>query len=122
VKKHVPVKGDYLDIGCGFGSVLYFFKKDGWKVNGLELSADLANHVISSLNIPVDVCNFLHYKNTKQFDLVSLRHVLEHLPDSNAAMIKISELLKKNGFAHFEFPNISSVSHRTQECGTGLGD
>jgi hypothetical protein len=45
---------------------------------------------------------------------VSLRHVLEHIPDSILALTKISGLLKDKGYAYFEFPNINSLSHRIQ--------
>src|SRR5512135_3376891 len=38
VNRYVTGKGSYLDIGCGNGAVLYFFKKNGWDVKGLELS------------------------------------------------------------------------------------
>lgn len=115
VKKYVPSRGKYLDIGCGNGSVLYFFKKDGWDVSGLELSDVFAEHVRARLNIDVEVSDFLKLRdNTVKYNLVSLRHVLEHLPDSVLAMNKISGLLVDDGFAHFEFPNINSLSHRFQ--------
>lgn len=113
--KYVPVKGKYMDIGCGSGSVLYFAKKSGWIVKGLELSPVFTEYVKNTLNIDVDLADFLKYEDSEgQYDLVSLRHVLEHLPDSILAMNKISGLLKKNGYAHFEFPNINSLSHRFQ--------
>jgi SAM-dependent methyltransferase len=115
VSKYVHTKGKYLDIGCGFGSVLYFFRKNGWEVKGLELSLVLADHVKSTLQIDVEVSDFLLFEgNSEKCDLVSLRHVLEHLPDSVLAMKKISGILKKNGYAHFEFPNINGFSHRLQ--------
>ena len=110
--KYVPVKGDFMDIGCGFGSVLYFFKNNGWNVRGLELSNELASHVKQTLDIPVDVSDFLVYDSKQQFDLVSLRHVLEHIPDSNLALNKISGLLKPHGYILFEFPNISGLTHK----------
>jgi SAM-dependent methyltransferase len=114
--KYINCKtGSYLDIGCGSGSVLYFFKKAGWKVKGLELSPVFAEHVKKALDIDVRVSNFLDYGIPEEkYDLVSLRHVLEHLPDSNLAMRKISDLLTDDGYAHFEFPNIKSLSHRLQ--------
>jgi 2-polyprenyl-3-methyl-5-hydroxy-6-metoxy-1,4-benzoquinol methylase len=113
--KYVPVKGTYMDIGCGSCSVLYFAKKNGWIVKGLELSPVFAGYAKTTLNIDVELADFLKYKESGvQYDLVSLRHVLEHLPDSILAMNKISGLLKKNGYAHFEFPNINSLSHRLQ--------
>jgi SAM-dependent methyltransferase len=115
ITKYVPIKGKHMDIGCGSGSVLYFAKKNGWKVKGLELSPVFAEYVRKTLNIDVEVADFLKYEDPEgQYDLVSLRHVLEHLPDSILAMNKISGLLKNNGYAHFEFPNINSVSHRFQ--------
>ena len=121
IKKYVPIKGSYLDIGCGGGSVLYFAKKDGWKVKGLEISPDYAKYVKEKLDVEVYTANFLHYENSsEQFDLVSLRHVLEHLPDSILAMNKISALLKKGGYAHFEFPNINSLSHKFRRIMTNL--
>jgi 2-polyprenyl-3-methyl-5-hydroxy-6-metoxy-1,4-benzoquinol methylase len=115
ITKYVPIKGKYMDIGCGGGSVLYFAKKNGWVVKGLELSPVFTEYVKNTLNIDVEVADFLKYNSPEdQYDLVSLRHVLEHLPDSILAMKKISGLLKKNGYAHFEFPNINSLSHKFQ--------
>ena len=115
IKKHVPVMVDFLDIGSGSGAVLYFAKKDGWQVKGLEISPDFAKYVRDTLQVEVYVADFMEFEKTdEQFDVVSLRHVLEHLPDSILAMNKISALLKKGGYGHFEFPNINSISHRIQ--------
>jgi SAM-dependent methyltransferase len=115
IKKHVPITGGYLDIGCGSGALLYFAKQDGWRVKGLELTPDYAKYIRETLKVEVFVADFLEFKNTdEQFDVVSLRHVLEHLPDSILAMNKISALLKTGGYGHFEFPNINSISHRIQ--------
>lgn len=115
IKRHVPVTGSYMDIGCGNGALLYFAKKDGWHVKGLELSPDYAEYVSKTLEVEVFVADFLEFEEMdEQYDVVSLRHVLEHLPDSVLAMNKIAALLKKGGYGHFEFPNINSISHRIQ--------
>lgn len=115
VSRYVPVKGNHLDIGCGNGALLYFSKKQGFNVKGLELSPVFADYVKKTLQIDVEVGNFLEYESLNgMFDLVSLRHVLEHLPDSVLALEKIRRLLKENGYAHFEFPNINSLSHHLQ--------
>jgi SAM-dependent methyltransferase len=122
VKKYVPGKGAFMDIGCGFGSVLYFFRKFGWDVKGLELAPELAEHVKKTLQIDVEVCDFLKFeKDLGQYDLVSLRQVLEHLPDSVLAMKRISGLLKSNGYGYFEFPNIDGFSHRLQRARNKIG-
>lgn len=124
IKKHVPMKGSYMDIGCGNGGVLFFAQNDGWTVKGLELSSRWAEFVSKRLNIKVVIADFLKYDNPtgEKFDLVSLRHVLEHLPDPVLAMNKISGLLKAGGYAHFEFPNIMGITHRQKRFlkNTGL--
>ena len=115
IRKYVPVKGRFLDIGCGSGGVLYFAIKDGWRVKGLEISPEFAEYVSNRFHIEVDVANFLEYETgDEKFELVSLRHVLEHLPDSRLAMTKISKFLVEGGYAHFEFPNINGIAMRTR--------
>jgi 2-polyprenyl-3-methyl-5-hydroxy-6-metoxy-1,4-benzoquinol methylase len=115
VSKIVPAKGSMLDIGCGKGSLLYFFKKGGWDVHGLELSEVFARHVREKLNVEVEVCNFLEYDHLEEhYDLVSLRHVLEHIPESVITLKKIASLLVPGGYGYFEFPNIDGLSHKIQ--------
>lgn len=41
------------------------------------------------------------------YDLVTLRHVLEHILDPKAALIKIHEILKPHGFVHVELPDVT---------------
>lgn len=114
IRKYVPLtNGKFLDIGCGGGSLLYFAAKDGWEVKGIEIADGYVDYVKEKLGVEVIHADFLKLKNfNEKFDLVSLRHVLEHLPDSVLAMNKISSLLNDGGYAHFEFPNINSITHR----------
>lgn len=112
IKKHLKkTKGNFLDIGCGNGSLLNFLKEDGWNVRGLELTPYLAEKVKETLAIDVDVVNFMEFDEfDNQYDALSLRHVIEHLPDSNLAMANLNKLLKPGGYAILEFPNIEGVN------------
>jgi 2-polyprenyl-3-methyl-5-hydroxy-6-metoxy-1,4-benzoquinol methylase len=113
IQRNIKKRGTYLDIGCGNGSLLYSARQDGWKVRGLELSAFLAKKIKETLAIEVDVANFLEFnEQSYTYDLVSLRHVLEHLPDSLLAMQKINSLLNIDGYALLEFPNIMGLNFR----------
>lgn len=120
IKRNIQIPGKYLDIGCGNGSLLFFARNDGWKVRGLELSDFLARNIKESIDIDVDVANFLEFKERGDYDLVSLRHVLEHLPDSVLAMQKINSLLNKNGKAVLEFPNIMGISFKLKRFFSNL--
>ena len=102
-----------MDIGCGNGCLLHLAREAGWTVKGMELSAYAAQNIASDTGIDVAVANFLEYEPNvgEQYDVVVLRHVLEHLPDSVLAMDKINALLKDNGLALLEFPNTRSLGY-----------
>lgn len=117
IRKHLTTPGRFLDVGCGNGALLARAKEDGWDVHGLELSSFLAGKVRERLGIEVDVADFLEYEAAAgQFDLVSLRHVLEHLPDSKLALSSINRLLVPGGHALLEFPNIEGISFRMRRA------
>ena len=78
----VPVPGSIIDIGCGNAGLLHLAREAGWEVTGMELSAPAAKAIKEKQNIDVIVGNFLEYENLddRQYDVVVLRHVLEHPP------------------------------------------
>jgi SAM-dependent methyltransferase len=113
LQPHLPAPGRIMDIGCGNGCLLHLARAAGWQVRGMELSAAAAGAIRDDQGIEVEVANFLEYDNPAgdRYDVVVLRHVLEHLPDSILAMQKIAALLKPGGLALLEFPNTRSFSY-----------
>jgi SAM-dependent methyltransferase len=103
-----------MDIGCGNAGLLHLAREAGWEVAGMELSQQAAESIREDQGIDVVVSDFLQYENpeNRRYDVVALRHVLEHLPDSILAMQKIAALLKDNGLALLEFPNTGSFSYK----------
>jgi 2-polyprenyl-3-methyl-5-hydroxy-6-metoxy-1,4-benzoquinol methylase len=110
IKSNVSQAGRAIDIGCGNGKLLDLLKKEGWNVKGLELSPLMAESIRETLGIEVIVGNFLENEipGSELYDIVTLRHVLEHLPDPLTAMKKINSLLDAGGYAILEFPNIEA--------------
>jgi len=113
LSRYAPVPGRILDIGCGNGCLLHLARQAGWRVQGMELSEKAARAIREDQNIDVTVADFLDYDNSRHdaYDVVVLRHVLEHLPDSLLAMQKVRGLLKDGGFALLEFPNTRSLGY-----------
>lgn len=113
LRPYLGAPGRLMDIGCGNACLPYLAREAGWDVRGMELSGAAAEAVGADLGIEVDVANFLEYDDPRgeQYDVVILRHVLEHLPDSVLAMNKIAALLKPGGLALLEFPNTRSISY-----------
>lgn len=121
--RHVPTPGRLMDIGCGNGRILYLAREAGWSVHGLELSASAAKSITDDTGIDVRVGNFLEmdFADEPPNDVVILRHVLEHLPDSLGAMSQINALLKDGGYALLEFPNIDAPALRFKRRMRKLG-
>ena len=124
IRRRIKRPGKLLDIGCGNGKILVMAREYGWEVKGLELSESLAKTIRQLFGIEVAVANFLAYDNphdTSLYDVVILRHVLEHLPDSILAMTKIYDLLNKDGHAVMEFPDIESLNFKIKRFLSRVG-
>ncbi len=126
VTRYLSEAGSMLDIGCGSGRLMYVARRAGWRVKGLELSEEMAESVRQRLGEEVVVADFLEVEprdiSATAFDLISLRHVLEHLPDCMQAMRKLRALLVPGGHVLIEIPNVESISKKVKRflAGTGL--
>ena len=101
-----------LDIGCGTGDFLSASQKKEWEVSGIEPNIDAQKLALTKLKknsiIYFDIDELLEKDTTKKFDVISLWHVLEHVPDYDDYIKKIKELLKKEGVLIIAVPNHKS--------------
>ena len=113
LRRYATQPGSIMDIGCGNAGLLWLARNEGWQVRGMELLDYTADNIREDQEIDVIVANFLEYDNPEGelYDVVVLRHVLEHLPDSVLAMKQIGGLLKPGGLCLLEFPNTRSFSY-----------
>jgi 2-polyprenyl-3-methyl-5-hydroxy-6-metoxy-1,4-benzoquinol methylase len=99
-------KGNLLDMGCGTGSFLKKAKDDGWQVTGIEPNATARKSAKSKkLNVHSKLKKI---DPSKQFQAITLFHVLEHIHDLRKTGKKISALLKDEGTLFVAVPNINS--------------
>lgn len=94
-----------LDIGCGTGDFLKKGKQKGYQVVGVEpneYARKLGQNKL--LNIK---SNLSEIKNMK-FDVITMWHVLEHVPDYNQYLNEINERLNVNGILVIAVPNFKS--------------
>lgn len=108
--KHLPrdIK-NILDIGSGAGQNLIDFKEQFPSANlfAIEPSPDSHKH-LSSINAKVvsgDVDSEWCKGEEDKYDLVIMRHVLEHFLDPVTVMKKVNKVLAPNGLLYLAVPN-----------------
>jgi len=94
-----------LDIGAGTGDFLLAAKKSNWIVNGVEPN-QLARKNAKEKGIYLE--DSLENVSDRKYDVITLWHVLEHLPDLNSQIRKIVALLNQNGVLIIAVPNFKS--------------
>ena len=97
-----------LDIGCGTGDFLQAAKKNGWQVTGIEPNEKARNIANSKSNNAVFDSKHLFEMKENQFDVITLWHVLEHLPNLEQHITAFKKLLKSNGTLIIAVPNFKS--------------
>jgi 2-polyprenyl-3-methyl-5-hydroxy-6-metoxy-1,4-benzoquinol methylase len=98
-------KGRLLDIGAGTGDFLLVAKNNGWETIGVEPS-DRAKAIAKSKGI-----SFVEQTSELEdhsFDVISMWHVLEHVPDLDKQIIELKRLLKPSGTLIVAVPNFKS--------------
>lgn len=97
-----------LDIGCGTGDFLETALKDNWKITGIEPNESARQIANSKTNNAVFETEELVKLKPNSFDVITLWHVLEHLPDLEMHVALFKTLLKPNGTLVIAVPNYKS--------------
>ena len=101
--------GKILEIGSGAGENLLHFKSlfpksELYAIEPSEVSKKiLQENKVTWIGGDVDQEWEGNYKET--FDIVIMRHVLEHFMDPVAVMKKVKSVIAKNGFVYIAVPN-----------------
>ncbi len=101
-----------LDIGCANGKFLSKLNAMGWDAQGVEFD-----------KVAVDVCRNsglsvfhgdLHTAGfpDQSFDMVSARHVIEHVPDPEKFMAEIARILRPSGYFYAKTPNSKALGRK----------
>ena len=99
---------ELLDIGCGTGDFLSIAKNANWNVTGIEPNEQARKIANSKTNNSVYNNMQLHQLKENSFDVITLWHVLEHLPNLEMHVYRLERLLKSNGKIIVAVPNYKS--------------
>lgn len=98
-------EGDLLDIGIGDASFLKQMNAIGFRVEGTELSKAGARYAQEAeLKVRVGQFTSLSFAPSS-FDVVTMWHVLEHVPDPKQVLEKVYQVLRPGGLFILAVPN-----------------
>lgn len=115
VDKPGDIMGKLLDIGCGWGAFLANAREKGFEPMGVEICTKMANFANSVMGLKVissqvEDCTW----KDGDFNVVSIIHVMEHLPFQKKALECIHRILRPKGLFCGIVPNYGSLCSKMQ--------
>lgn len=95
-----------LDVGCGTGHFLDYCQQHDWRINGVEPNELARKQAEAKTNIPIQE-DLAEIANTT-FEVITLWHVLEHLPNLEQTMNQLKSLLAPSGVLIIALPNFEA--------------
>ena len=96
-----------LDYGCGAGDFLLHMKNNGFEVLGMEPNPK-ANAISKSKIGNDNVVNCELKEINRKFDIITMWHVLEHIPNLNETIEELKKHLNDDGVLIIAVPNHQS--------------
>lgn len=101
-------KGALLDIGCGTGEFLNVMKSAGWTVRGIEPGEKAREMARNNYQLDVQPEEALATIPASSMDVITMWHVLEHVPDLHGRLNELFSILKSDGLLIVAVPNRNS--------------
>lgn len=105
IKSYHPKAKSVLDYGTATGEFLQFMQQETFIVSGVEpnkTAREQANELLNNkVSVSIDTL-------TGSFDVITLWHVLEHLPDLDSVIDKLKKHLRPGGIILLAVPNFKS--------------
>jgi 2-polyprenyl-3-methyl-5-hydroxy-6-metoxy-1,4-benzoquinol methylase len=97
-----------LDVGCGTGDFLQVAKTNHWNISGVEPNEQARIIANKKTNNSVFDVDQLQKFEDSSFNVITLWHVLEHLPNLEDQILLFKKLLKPDGVLIIAVPNYKS--------------
>lgn len=108
LRKHVSPPAAVLDLGAGAGEFVACLSRAGFSAKGIEPSREFS--AFARQNYGADVVQGVWQQISARdgsYDAVTMHHVLEHLSEPVAALMRIREVLEPGGVLAIAVPNIA---------------
>ena len=106
--------GKLLEIGPAYGSFIYLAKEAGFDAEAIEMDSNCCKFISESIGARV-ICSNDPYEALQKvanYDVITLWHVIEHLPDPWKTLEAIAKKLQPGGILLIAAPNPEAFQFR----------
>lgn len=108
INKYIKPSGkSLLDVGSHIGLFVHEATRAGFTAEGIETNRTAVSWATEH-NIPIQNYDIETFSSNKKYDVITLFHVLEHLPNPRTALGKFGGYINDGGYMIIEVPNIDS--------------
>jgi 2-polyprenyl-3-methyl-5-hydroxy-6-metoxy-1,4-benzoquinol methylase len=103
-----------LEIGPAYGSFLYSAKQAGFEVEAIEMDSNCCKFISDTIGVKAIQSNdpAEALESTGSYNVITLWHVIEHLPNSWKTLQALSKKLRPGGILVIAAPNPKSFQFR----------
>ena len=107
--------GSVLDVGCADGRYLQAFAKAGWKAVGIEVSPEAVDRAKTPQGVEIihGAIESIDLQG-RRFDIVRLKHCIEHLSFPRQTLLSIHKLLKPGGYLVLDTDNADGLRSKCE--------
>ena len=106
--KNNVISGKLLDVGAGGGEFTYVSSQLGFESMGIEPNIGYSNYAKDQYKANIKTGQLADVDG--KFDVITMFHVMEHIPNPVKTFKKLYDLLNEDGSLFIEVPNIESFS------------
>ncbi len=98
-----------LEVGCGAGGILKYFKDKGCRIKGIDLGKECLEYGINKYNLDLSLGTIFDVKIEGNPDLIIYSHVIEHLLMPNKELSYLNKIIDKDGVLYVALPGIKNL-------------
>ena len=106
---------EYLEIGIGTGEMLAVALEFGYHVEAVEICREDCEYVSQTLGVDIQWGDITDYDSGKQYDVIVMGDVLEHVIHPVEVLERVKRLLVADGVLWISTPNYNCAYARMQK-------